>query len=108
MTAWPWRGRRITRAHATRTGKRGDMRTPVKKARLRAAMDAVKAALDDAEHASAEYWAALRAASWAELCAMEAREWGAAARLRVVMDHIAVSNFVAARGEVDVIMESEK
>jgi len=77
------------------------MRTPVKKARLRAAMDALGCALYDAEHASAEYWAALRAASWAELCAMEVRDWAMAARLRMVMDHLAVSNLQSAREEYE-------
>jgi hypothetical protein len=77
------------------------MRTPVKKARLQAAMDALACALYDAEHECTEYLVPLRAASWAELCAMEARDWALAARLRRVMDHIAVSNLVAARVEVE-------
>jgi NAD-dependent oxidoreductase involved in siderophore biosynthesis len=87
------------------------MRTPVRKARLRAAMDALGCALHDAEHEYAEYAMPLRAASWAELCAMTARRWDVAAVLRAAMEHLAVSNLAAARAEfekADAMVESGK
>ena len=85
------------------------MRTPVRKARLRAAMDALGCALYDAEHGFTEYTAPLRAASWAELCAMTAHRWDVAAALRVAMEHIAVSNMASAReafNKADAMMEN--
>jgi hypothetical protein len=77
------------------------MKTPVKRARLRAAMDALKVALDDAEHEYTEYVVPLRAASWAEICAMLAHRWDVAVVLRGAMEYLAVSNFSAARDAFD-------
>jgi hypothetical protein len=60
-------------------------------------MDALGCALHDAEHATTEYGTPLRAASWAELCAMHAHRWDVASGLRALMEHLAVSNVTAAR-----------
>jgi hypothetical protein len=91
--------------------KEDDMKTPVRKARLRAAMDALGCALCDAENAVSEYEAPLRAASWAELCAMCAHRWDVAAALRSMMEHLAVSHLAAAREvfeKADAMVEGSK